>query len=76
MYIVIKHDGFRKSSPPVMTPPRRTVAGTGLGIELSRTIKAIMPQLSADSGLVTSMGDTLEHPQVKVFVFVETRYTG
>nr|KAG5691775.1 hypothetical protein BaRGS_014775 [Batillaria attramentaria] len=62
---VSKPDGFRKSSPPLMTPPRRGGAGKGVGGELAKTMMAVnmMPHASADSGLVASMGDTLDHPK-------------
>ncbi|KAL8594505.1 hypothetical protein ACOMHN_024950 [Nucella lapillus] len=48
-------------SPPLMTPPRRS----GVGRELAKSVMAaVMPQLaSTDSGLVASMGDTLEPPK-------------
>ncbi|XP_070203856.1 centromere protein J-like isoform X2 [Littorina saxatilis] len=49
----VSRPGGVGKSPPLMTPPRRTGAGTELA-------KAMMAQASTDSGLVASMGDTLD----------------
>ncbi|XP_025091515.1 uncharacterized protein LOC112562447 isoform X2 [Pomacea canaliculata] len=56
---VTKAEGFHKPSPLLMTPPHHARRGVGIGAELAKTIMTV----STDSGLVTSMGDTLEPPQ-------------
>lgn len=58
-HIVTRAEGFHKPSPLLMTPPHHARRGVGIGAELAKTIMTV----STDSGLVTSMGDTLEPPQ-------------
>ena len=48
-----------RKSPLMMTPPRRA----GVGGELARAVMSL-PLASTDSGLVASMGDTLEQTKV------------